>query len=465
MRKLLSILILAALILTLLPSAIAQDPTVITIWHGWQEAEAELLEEWIDAFTEANPEIEIDTLYVPFDDLQPRFQTAASTGEGADIIIGPNDRLGSLANAGLLAALDEYIDEDLMGQVSETGWQAVTFGGSIYGIPESAKSVALFYNIDIIDIAPETWEEMLEFAGEAQGGDVEGMTFNTGFYQTVGIFYALGGQLMDDEGYSMVTEGDAGVQYLQALQDVFNDDRVLIEGGNDLFREGLAGMIVDGVWNLGTYRDQLGSAVEVAVLPKIGDAPWAPFTGMESFMFNVNASEDVVKAGVEFMRYVTSVEGQEMAVEVAGHVPVNPAVEPDDAGIATFIKQGAIGTPFPNAPEMSAFWEPMADAITAVTEGGEDPAEALAAAAEVVDEKIEQIKTPVEEGDDMAALDGEALAKERCTACHGWDKIEGKAKSEEDWTATVDNMIEKGAELNEDERTAVIAYLAENFGE
>ena len=66
------------------------------------------------------------------------------------------------------------------------------------------------------------------------------------------------------------------------------------------------------------------------------------------------------------------------------------------------------------------------------------------------------------EGEDMgAALDGDALINERCTVCHTRERIDAQDKDEAGWTATVDQMIANGAQLNEEERAAVIEYLVE----
>jgi cytochrome c5 len=60
-----------------------------------------------------------------------------------------------------------------------------------------------------------------------------------------------------------------------------------------------------------------------------------------------------------------------------------------------------------------------------------------------------------------SSLDGEALVNERCTVCHDRSRIDSKDKDEAGWTETVDRMISHGAQLNADERDAVIAYLVE----
>jgi len=66
-----------------------------------------------------------------------------------------------------------------------------------------------------------------------------------------------------------------------------------------------------------------------------------------------------------------------------------------------------------------------------------------------------------EEAGAGTTLDGATLVSERCTVCHTRERIDNADKDEAGWTATVDRMISNGAELNEEEREAVIAYLVE----
>ncbi|MCZ7542190.1 MAG: hypothetical protein M5R40_01010 [Anaerolineae bacterium] len=57
-------------------------------------------------------------------------------------------------------------------------------------------------------------------------------------------------------------------------------------------------------------------------------------------------------------------------------------------------------------------------------------------------------------------LGGEALVAERCTVCHNADRINAAEKDHAGWEATVDRMISNGAQLTDEERAAVIDYLA-----
>jgi len=64
----------------------------------------------------------------------------------------------------------------------------------------------------------------------------------------------------------------------------------------------------------------------------------------------------------------------------------------------------------------------------------------------------------------LPAGDGAVLLEERCTACHSLYRVERAQKSHEEWAQTVIHMVEKGAQLNEDEQATLVDYLAEIHG-
>ena len=66
--------------------------------------------------------------------------------------------------------------------------------------------------------------------------------------------------------------------------------------------------------------------------------------------------------------------------------------------------------------------------------------------------------------EESAALDGEALLEDRCTSCHGLDRTTSAQKTQAEWEETVSRMVDKGAQLNDEEQSVLVDYLAENYG-
>jgi len=70
-----------------------------------------------------------------------------------------------------------------------------------------------------------------------------------------------------------------------------------------------------------------------------------------------------------------------------------------------------------------------------------------------------EVPTPGDTTTPAGTLDGEALVQERCTVCHSTARIDRVDLDQTGWTRIVDQMIGFGAQLNADERQAVIDYL------
>ena len=58
------------------------------------------------------------------------------------------------------------------------------------------------------------------------------------------------------------------------------------------------------------------------------------------------------------------------------------------------------------------------------------------------------------------SLEGQKLAEERCSTCHGFERVKQLKKSPEEWTAIVNRMVGHGAQLSDSEKQAVINYLS-----
>lgn len=59
---------------------------------------------------------------------------------------------------------------------------------------------------------------------------------------------------------------------------------------------------------------------------------------------------------------------------------------------------------------------------------------------------------------------GLSTIQERCAACHSTTTVFGQRRSPEDWAATVQVMVDRGAELSADDQSAVVGYLSEHYG-
>lgn len=344
----------------------------VTLWHayGTGSAEEKAINILIDRARAAYPQATINVLQIPFDQIFNKFNNEVSSGGGPDMFIAPNDSLGSQIRAGVLADLSEY--QSMLTDVAPTGVAGMSLNGKLYGIPESFKAVALYYNKSKITNPPATTDELLALVKEGKT-----LVLNQNAYHNFGWLQAFGGQLMDNNGKCIADQagGPEWFAYLKALKEVptvtFSTD-----GGqaDSLFKDGKADMIINGPWVLGDYRAVLGDNLGVAPMPG-AIKPAGPLTGVDGFYVSINSQN--VAGAVALAMFLTSPESMKVYVDEAGHVPVSTKVQISDPLVQAFAQASATGVPRPQIPELDNYWGPFGDAMTKVLDGGADPKAAV----------------------------------------------------------------------------------------
>jgi arabinogalactan oligomer / maltooligosaccharide transport system substrate-binding protein len=373
----------------------------ITLWHGWTGAEADTLNgPVLDAWKAKNPNATVEVLAVTFDQLKNKFSTEAATGGGPDLLIGPLDWVGELATGELISPLDEMATDDVTGAFLPATVDALRYDGQLYGLPESFEAVALYHNTDLVATAPANTNEVYEMSAAMAEG-VYGLALFSNFYHPAGYLFGFGAKLFDDQNKSALNSPET-VEFLNWIKSFGDGSKPGLFQQNDdaaissLFKEGKAGMVINGPWALGDYAGALGEdKVAVAPLPVIsekGDAAPKPFLGVKHIMMNANTEGDQATLAFEFMKFFTGPESAGPLAEGAGHLPANTSVDVSGNPIAqAFVKQAENATPLPTIPEMGQVWTPAGDMITQAISGDKAPEEAAAEAQDKINSAIEQM--------------------------------------------------------------------------
>lgn len=128
MKKTLTKLTAAAMLLSTTAPAFALEEGVVTIWMGAGKGDVNL-QAAAAAFTaDLGVEVKVEVVDPGLTD---KFQQAAATGDGPDIVLWAHDRFGEWATGGLLSAVSP--SQEFQDGVLDSGWDAVSFGGKIWG--------------------------------------------------------------------------------------------------------------------------------------------------------------------------------------------------------------------------------------------------------------------------------------------------------------------------------------------
>ena len=365
MLKKLFPLISVVLVLTMVLAACAQPtaapttaaaPAEVTFWHAYGTGSAEevaLTKLLTQAATDL-PDVKINVLQVPFNDIYNKYRTDVGAGGGPDMFIAPNDSLGDDARAGLLADITDLLAGKLNG-VNQLGIDGMTVDGKMYGVPESMKAVAFWYNTSMLKTPPATTQELYDLMN---GGTPVSISY--GCYHDFGFFGAFGGKIFDSNWKVVADQGTGVVDALNYLKSLYTISKAngwpkTDSDGLAPFTEGKMAAITNGNWALGDYKNALGDKLAVTSLPAGPAGPATPFLGVDGYYLNPNSQNK--EAAIKVALYLTNKASQTVMMNEAGHVPVRTDVEITDPLIKNLVdafNKGA--TVRPQVPQLGLYW-------------------------------------------------------------------------------------------------------------
>lgn len=236
MRKLLAIFAVAVIVMSLGAVALAQDDVVeIEYWQYNFGARVDAMNMLIEQFHEENPGIRVvHNSDIPYADFRTEIAASAPAGVGPDIVTLYFGWIIAFVDAGYLVPLPEepfseaFIRETFSPMVANSKYL-----GEYWTVPTAVRSLALFWNKDILAEAgldpespPQTLEEFQEIAlattqyGDG-GQDVLNIT-QQGFSPTMQgqihhwfrdvLIRQFGGQSYSDDGRTVMYNSEAGCE-------------------------------------------------------------------------------------------------------------------------------------------------------------------------------------------------------------------------------------------------------------
>ncbi len=333
------------------------EPIEVTFWHAYGTGSAEetamaaiLAQAAIDL-----PQYKINVLQVPFSDIFTKYETDVAAGGGPDMFIAPNDNLGGEVRGGLIMDITDLAAGKLA-DYSDLSKGGMMYDGKLYGVPESLKAVAFWYNKDMISTPPATTDELKALM---EGGTPVSISY--GCYHEYGFFGSFGGQIFDADFNFVTDEANqakvtAAVSYLNDLYQISKTNGWPKNDADGLapFTEGSVAAITNGNWAMGDYRKALGEKLGVAPLPAGPEGASNPLLGVDGYYFNPNSANP--EAALEVAMYLTNAAAQTAMMNDAGHVPANNTVEITDPLIQGLLDAFATSYFRPQVEAMGNYW-------------------------------------------------------------------------------------------------------------
>ena len=376
----------------------------ITLWHQMTPGERVAFARRLADFHAAHPTIRVRALYKETEELRASFQNAALAGTGPELIYGPSDTLGAYVTMGIVADMSPWLDSSWQAEFVPQALTHLPLRSTETERPERMETrlalvhvgdrvgnhLALVYNRNLVPDPPETTDELVQLARTlTQDHDGDGRPDQYGLvWNYVEPFFLIpwitgyGGWVFDGpESTRPALDSPACVAALQMVADLQNRWRVIpancdYDTADALFKEGQAGMIINGDWSWAGYLANPNIDAAIAPLPVVSSTglPMAPMVAAKGYSLNVHARGETAEAAMQFVRFMTSEATQTALVRELKVLPSRRALleSPDlltDPTLRASARQMQYGRPMPVVPELRAVWDAMRPAYQALLGG------------------------------------------------------------------------------------------------
>ncbi|WP_152659341.1 extracellular solute-binding protein [Demequina salsinemoris] len=302
------------------------EKTDLLLWHGYTEADGDVLAEIVDNFNAQSDTCSVSQEPIAWSSITEKLVTSLGAGNGPNLVVQGVDTGEGYKNQGAFLSMDDYYssgDYESADYMYEQAKDQVTWDGEAYGVPMGTTAMAVWVNSDLWAAAglteddyPTTIEELIAVAEKLTiDEDGDGTPEQYGFAmpdQDMGVFSTL----LHSGGGDYITDGvaaldsDENVATMTEWQDAFVNGMISPTGMDstaamELFGSGRAAMILNGPWEI-TSADSFGIDIEGFGWP----SDWVAGVYNYWYATSMNDTEEEMTCSLEFSDFWNSYDQQ-----------------------------------------------------------------------------------------------------------------------------------------------------------
>ena len=346
----------------------------VVLWHAYNGAERDALTLSVARWNSQNPDHPVELVAVPHSGYGDKVSAAIPNGNGPDLFIYAQDRIGGWVDGGIVEPIEFWLDDARMDRFTRESSAAMSYKGSLWGLPMTVKPLAMFYRTDLVEKAPASTDALIALAPMMREREGYALAYaNVDLFGHAPWLYAFDGKILDDSGKLAIASDAAARAMVFAKKLVDTNTAPRIDEAKNvaqLFNSGRAATAVSGPWFINDIDP--GVPWAVAPLPTVSETgkPAAPFLSVEGLMMSARANDK--DSAFAVMDFLTSDAAAIERVKLGRQVVPNPAADVETASdpvLAAFRAQLPHSVPMAMDPTMRLVWTPYRNALGEVIAG------------------------------------------------------------------------------------------------
>jgi multiple sugar transport system substrate-binding protein len=300
------------------------------------------------AFTEANPSIEVQVQIEPWNGRENKMVAALAAGNPPNAVYLNPDFYPKFVNGEELVALDEFMDGDFRDDFLEGALSAVTYENKTYGLPILTSAYTQAFNRDLVEAAgieelPTDWisfRAAVEAVHDPDSG-VWGARYDLNRPSTVTTFVPFlrmaGGDQFTEDGSDIAFDSEAGLEALDYLVGFYRDGLVQesnINGGGIPFSSGQVGFLIQTENNALKQTLLDNPDMNVWVTPVLTYKEQSNFGTVGSYA--IFAQSENHEATAKWLAFLTNPENTLTILQASGFISPRASITPDQYAEGVF---------------------------------------------------------------------------------------------------------------------------------
>jgi len=318
----------------------AAESSRLSVWaHAGQAPERKVLEQQIERFNAAQPDIQVQLTFLPERSYNAQVQAAAVAGELPDVLEFDGPFLFNYVWQGHLLPLDNLLSrqtqEQLLPSISDQG----RYRGHLYGVGTFDSGLGLYARRSALEaagvripIAPGAAWSIAEFRqvlGSLASRDPDGMVLDLKLnysgewftYAFSPLLQSAGADLIDRSNYQAAggtLDSPQAVAAMREVQRWFAAGQVDPNVDDDAFVGGRVALSWAGHWEYARYAEAAGADLILLPLPDFGQGSR---TGQGSWVWGVTRQGNAAHKAARLLEFLLRPEEVLAMAAVNGAVP------------------------------------------------------------------------------------------------------------------------------------------------